>query len=398
MEESSRWDHQNKCTGLQQMGRGPGVRATSASSIQIDFRYKGKRCRERISLPPTPANLKYAKRLKAVIDHEIATNTFDYARHFPESPRARRNHSDSRSLKSSLLNYCDSLAGQLQPETVDEYRHDAEIVAKGLGESATLQNLTRAQVRTWVSTLTLSKKRIDNLLIPLRGALNQAVEDGQIQSNPLAGFKIRRTETRKEIIDPFTPAEIKKLGEGELGNLWTFWAWTGLRSGELIGLQWRDISRDFATLSIRRSIRVGREKLTKTRSGIRNVQVLSYAKDAIRMAIGQDGRSDRLPDASNSSSVWLNPNTGERWHEDRALARAFKRDCEACGVRYRYPYQLRHTYATWALSAGENPSWIAEQMGHSDTMMLFRVYGKWMPSLDPGAGSKMVKAVGRKAA
>ena len=77
MEESTRWNHQNKCTGLQPMGRGPGVRATSASSIQIDFRYKGKRCRERISLPPTPANLKYAKRLKAAIEHEIATHSHE---------------------------------------------------------------------------------------------------------------------------------------------------------------------------------------------------------------------------------------------------------------------------------------------------------------------------------
>ena len=96
--------------------------------------------------------------------------------------------------------------------------------------------------------------------------------------------------------------------------------------------------------------------------------------------------------------LFLNPNTGERWYEDRALARAFRRDCKAAGVRYRYPYQLRHTFATWALSSGENPSWIAKQMGHTDVMMLFRVYGKWMPSLDPKAGSRMVKAVKAKAA
>lgn len=389
MDESTRWDHQNKCTGLQQMGRGPGVRATSASSIQIDFRYKGKRCRERISLPPTPANLKYAKRLKAVIDHEIATQTFDYAKHFPGSSRLGRfSGEQSRVLLfRSLQNYCDSLAGQLQPETIDEYRHDAEIVAKGLGESATLQGLTRAQVRMWVSTLTLSKKRIDNLLIPLRGALNQAVEDGILQSNPIAGFKIRRTETRKETIDPFTPQEIAALRKQSLGSLWALWAWTGLRSGEVIGLEWPDVEPAFGSIAIRRAVRVGREKTPKTQSGTRVVRLLPVAAAILKAyPRGQNG------------PIFRNPNTGERWHEDRGLARAFKRDCEAAGVRYRYPYQLRHTYATWALSAGENPSWIAKQMGHSDTMMLFRVYGKWMPSLDPKAGSKMVKAVGRKAA
>lgn len=373
------------------MGKGPGVRATSASSIQIDFRYKGKRCRERIALAPTPANLKYAKGLKATISHEIATHTFVYEKHFPDSPRARRvgyGKGQATPLRTALLDYCDSLSGQLEPETVDEYRHDAQIIAKGLGEKATLQSLTRAQVRSWVSTLTLSKKRIDNLLIPLRGALNQAVEDGAIQSSPLAGFKVRRTNKRGESIDPFTPSEIKTLGGAAFGDLWTAWAWTGLRSGEVIGLECADVDIEGGRLNIRRAVRVGREKSPKTQSGKRSIHLLPAARDALKRVKG-----DRT-----EGPLFINPNTGERWHEDRGLARAFKRDCKACGVRYRYPYQLRHTYATWALSAGENPSWIAKQMGHTDTLMLFRVYGKWMPSLDPKAGSKMVKAVGRKAA
>jgi integrase len=388
MEESAGQSNSNQREKLQPMGRGPGVRATSATSIQIDFRYKGKRCRERIALAPTPANLKYAKRLKAVIDHEIATHTFEYAKHFPDSPRARSQSDVSRKLLGALLDYCESLSGQLQPETVDEYRHDAAIVADGLGKSTTVAGLTRAQVRTWVSTLSLSKKRIDNLLIPLRGLLNQAVEDGEIQTSPLAGFKIRRTEKRVESIDPFTPQEIKALGGSSLGDVWTAWAWTGLRSGEIIGLECDDVDIAGGRLEVRRAVRVGREKSPKTESGKRSVHLLPAAREALKRIKGQ----------RTAGPLFVNPNTGERWHEDRGLARAFRRDCKAAGVRYRYPYQLRHTYATWALSAGENPAWIAKQMGHSDTLMLFRVYGKWMPSLDPKAGSKMVKAVRRKAA
>jgi integrase len=369
------------------MGRGPGVRATGPRSIQIDFRYKGVRCRERLSLAPTPANLKYAARLKATIDHEIATQTFDYAKHFPESPRARRVPGNSTPLRQALLDYCAQLDGQLQPETVDEYRHDCEIVAQGLRGEA-LETLTRAKVRSWVSTLNLTKKRIDNLLIPLRGALNQAVEDGKITASPLSGFRVRRVEKTRETIDPFTPEEIGKLAAAPLGHLWQFWAWTGLRSGELIGLSWGDVARSCEAIAIRRSVRVGREKVTKTRSGIRDVVLLPDARAALR---GLTRRAEHDP-------VFANPNTGERWHEDRGLARAFRKACTAAEVRYRYPYQLRHTYATWALSSGENPAWIARQMGHSDVMMLFRVYGKWMPSLDPEAGSRMVKAAKRKAA
>lgn len=363
------------------MGRGSGVRAASESSIQIDFRYKGIRCRERIGLAPTQANLKYAQRLKATIEHEIATNVFDYAKHFPESPRAHRAAPKGMPLRAALLAYCDTLETQLQPETVYEYRQDCEIIAAGLGAAKPIHTVTRADVRLWVSKLNLTKKRIDNILIPLRGAFNQAIEDGQIEASPLAGFRVKRIESPKQTIDPFTPEEIGSLAASDLGHLWTFWAWSGLRSGEIIGLEWGDVGLGCKSITVRRAVRVGRTKSPKTSAGARVVHLVEPARRALA-GIQQE----------SSGAVFRNPNTGERWHEDRGLARAFRKACKSCGVRYRYPYQLRHTWATWALSSGENPAWIARQMGHSDTMMLFRVYGKWMPSLDPTAGSKMVTA------
>ncbi|MFF6745824.1 site-specific integrase, partial [Pseudomonas aeruginosa] len=57
-------------------------------------------------------------------------------------------------------------------------------------------------------------------------------------------------------------------------------------------------------------------------------------------------------------------------------------------VRYRRPYQTRHTYASMMLSAGEHPMWVAQQMGHSDWTMIARVYGRWMPGANEQAGVK----------
>ncbi len=48
------------------------------------------------------------------------------------------------------------------------------------------------------------------------------------------------------------------------------------------------------------------------------------------------------------------------------------------GLRHRKSYQSRHTYACWSLTAGANPAFIANQMGHADAQMVFQVYGKWM--------------------
>lgn len=363
------------------MGRGPGVRAVGPEAIQIDFRWKNQRCRERVRLVPTKANLAYCRGWKRRIEEEIAHGTFVYAKHFPDSHRARRG-SSGLSLGNALFDYCSSLANTVEPETVREYSRDAAIVAEGIG--GTLQSLTRAKVREWVATLTLSKRRIDNLLRPLRGALKQAVEDGLLTTNPLEGFEVRRVGQPKEVIDPFTPAEVAALGATAGGDLWTFWAWTGMRSGEVIAARWDDVDRLCKTLHVRRAVRLGREKTPKSVSGNRVVSLLGPARDVLL-------RRER----KESGFIFTNPNTGEFWHEAKALNRAFARACKEAKVRRRYVYQLRHTFATWALSSGENPAWIAKQMGHSDTSMLYRHYGKWMPQLDPKAGSRMLAKAGR---
>jgi integrase len=46
--------------------------------------------------------------------------------------------------------------------------------------------------------------------------------------------------------------------------------------------------------------------------------------------------------------------------------------------KYRTPYQTRHTFASMLLSRGENPLWVAEQMGHKDWGMIRKVYGRWI--------------------
>lgn len=52
-------------------------------------------------------------------------------------------------------------------------------------------------------------------------------------------------------------------------------------------------------------------------------------------------------------------------------------------IRPRPPYQTRHTYACWNLTARGNLAFIANQMGHSDYSMLVTVYGRWIDTESP---------------
>jgi integrase len=59
------------------------------------------------------------------------------------------------------------------------------------------------------------------------------------------------------------------------------------------------------------------------------------------------------------------------------------------GLPHRRAYQMRHTAATLWLASGEAPEWIANQLGHNSTEMLFRVYSRYVPNLTRRDGSAM---------
>lgn len=88
--------------------------------------------------------------------------------------------------------------------------------------------------------------------------------------------------------------------------------------------------------------------------------------------------------------VFTNPRTGCRWSGDLVVRAPWARALKSAGIRYRRPYQTRHTYASMMLTAGESPMWVAQQMGHKDWTMIARVYGRWIKNAIPHAGDKAV--------
>lgn len=63
---------------------------------------------------------------------------------------------------------------------------------------------------------------------------------------------------------------------------------------------------------------------------------------------------------------------------------------------YRKPYMMRHTAATLWLASGENPEWIARQLGHSSTEMLFKVYSRFVPNMTRQDGSAFERMMANK--
>lgn len=214
--------------------------------------------------------------------------------------------------------------------------------------------------------------------------LAEAVADGIIPANPIHGVTIKRRGPREDEIDPFTPAEITAIlsaCEGQFRNLVQTAFWTGLRTSELIALRWQDVDFARGVVCVRQALVAGEIKGPKTTSGRRDVKMLPAARAALQ--------AQREHTLLQGGVVFRDPRTGARWSGDKPIREwNWRPVLSRAGVRYRYPYQTRHTYASTLLSAGENPVWVAAQMGHRDWVMIVRTYGRWIPDIDPTAGDK----------
>jgi len=382
-----------KSVGDKRPPRGVTIREhKSVKSLQIEFTYRGVRCRESLRLEPTTANIRYAEGLRSEIQRKIVSESFKYQDYFPDSPRAAlfghvvRRTTLGDLLKAQLTGYEHAAAnGHISPSTLNGYRKIINGHLLPQFAATEVRLLAPSTVREWVSSLGVTAKTARNVLSVLRSVLDDAVNDELISQNPLDKIALKKllTMTAKKseyTVDPFDNLEIEAIvatATGQARNLFQFAFWSGLRTSELIGLEWGDIDWIHGTVRVQRAVVVKTEKGTKTSAGTRDVMMLPLARAALQ--------AQKEHTFLAGARVFHNPRTGTEWETDAQIRKTcWTPVLKKAGVRYRNPYQTRHSYASRLLSAGENPWWVSKQMGHVDVEMVFRHYGKWIPNTDTG--------------
>ncbi|MFV3026498.1 Arm DNA-binding domain-containing protein [Klebsiella aerogenes] len=368
--------------------RGVTIRKHSnGETINITFTYKGVKCREPLSnLEVNSKNIKYAERTLGEIHNKIERGTFNYGEHFPRSARLKifGNASTGKTVKVYLEEYlviCETR--KLSPSTIGGYK-------KCLNALESLHifpasELTPAALKTWIQSQKTTLKTIRNQLSFLRSALDEAVTDGILQINPVSLVTASRYQSSKTdeesdyIVDPLSPAEVEALlhaaGNKQWENLFRFAIETGMRSSELCALRWRDIDFIGKTAHVQNASVVGVIKGTKTKAGTRKIELTEEALYALTCQKPFTFMKDAM--------VFEDPKTESPWAgADAIRKKAWVPTLRKAGIRYRNPYQTRHTFATRHISRGANLFWLASQMGHKGPEMLFRHYGRYLKEYD----------------
>lgn len=359
------------------MGRGSGVKGLQIRNghirITIDHRYK--RYTETLKIKPTPANIKYAERQRATWLHQLETGSVPAVFQDKTSPRISRlldDWLDGKTVKSS---------------TMSDYMKSVRLLKEHFGDYDAA-DLEISHIRNYCKNSTASAKRLNNLLSPLRMALQEAYEDKIIDANILHGWTYKKPaiEEKPDPIDPFTQAEqaaILAALDGQKRNFIQFAFWTGMRTSELVGLYWDDVDMIAGKVEVKRARTQAatQTETTKTYSSRRMIELLPPALEALK--------AQKTHTYLAGKEVFHNPRTDEPWRGDAPIRKTLWIPAlKKAGVRYRNPYQTRHTFASMMLSAGEHPMWVANKMGHKDWSMIARRYGRWMPEAMPDAGQK----------
>ncbi len=380
-------------------------------TLFMDFRLNGRRVREYTALADTPVNRKRLQKALDRIETEIVLGSFDYAKTFGKplpqehSPTPADDaqqvsgtytQASHRALPPANTPLFRDFANQWFTESAVQWRRSYCITQRGaldkylipeFGDKP-LAQISKADVlafRAKLSTLqarkadsTLSNRRINAVLKPLRQILNEAADRYEFNS---AFRNIKPLRIKRSDVMPFTLDEVQSILGRVRDDYKPYFAvrfFTGMRTGEVHGLKWKYVDFQRRLILVRESIVLGEEDDLKTDSSQRDIQMTQLVYEAL---MAQHARTGKL-----SAYVFCNQ-AGNPIDNKNFINRVWAPLLRNLGLTHRKAYQMRHTAATLWLASGEAPEWIARQLGHTTTEMLFRVYSRFVPNLTRQDGS-----------
>ena len=385
-------------------------------SLRIWFHYNGKRVRENLGVPDTAKNRKIAGELRTSVCFAIRMGSFDYAAQFPNSPNLKHFGLGKREITIKALSekWLELKKIEIGGNAFNRYQSVVRNMIPRIGKNRLASSVTkedllfiRKDLLTGYHNLSNGKTTpvkgrsvvtVNYYMTTIAGMFQFAADNGYIGSNPFNGLTpLKRSRTEP---DPLTRDEFIRFIDAchhqQTKNLWSLAVYTGIRHGELISLAWEDIDLKAKTMTIRRNYtKLGEFTLPKTEAGTdRVIHLVQPAIDALKsqaemtrfgtqyqidVKLREFGRTARheCTFVFNPQLVKKCRQVGHHYKAD-SIRDSWASALRRAGLRHRKAYQSRHTYACWALSAGANPNFIANQMGHANAQMVFNVYGAWM--------------------
>ena len=286
----------------------------------------------------------------------------------------------------------DSARVTCQPGTVQEYRRIVDNHLKPRIGDKRLSALKPLHVQSMLATMETEKvgaRTRQYSLITLHRAFTVGIRWKLIIWNPCDAVD-RPKVTRREIVPLSADQAIKLLKAGEGGRQYALIVLaitTGMRQGELFGLQWEDIDLARGVLSVTHSLEEinGKTRLKepKSKSGRRQISLPGIAVKALQE------HQERQKAEGLADSAYVFPDTaGGPLRKCNFHRHVWVPLRKAVNMEKLHFHDLRHASATMMLSEGVHPKIVQERLGHANISMTMDTYSHVMPTMQVEAAGK----------
>ena len=234
----------------------------------------------------------------------------------------------------------------------------------------------------------------------LHKALQDAVRWGVAWRNVASAVSPPKKSRREMLV--LNAAELAVLldavGTSTFGHVIAAAAYTGMRRGELVGLQWRDIDLDRGTLSVQRSLQLvprrgyvaSEPKTSRSRRTI-TLGTTLVATFKRQRALQAENRLAAGPVWNEGGWVFTRPDG--RPVDPTIVSRKFRSVVTELGLPPVRLHDLRHTHATLLLVQGVHPKVVQERLGHFSISITLDIYSHVLPGLQERAAAAFETAL-----
>lgn len=278
-------------------------------------------------------------------------------------------------------------APKLAPSTLTSYRNNFRVHIKPYVGEVALKELTTYHIQKMLDSMGGSLSLFVKVYNVIHGALEKAVELGMIPRNPCKGVAFPAED--KEDMRVLTQEEQQRFIEALDGEYYRVmlltYLYTGMRAGECIPLQWKDVDLSKRTIRVNKkailhhdfskhSAKQEVQDFCKTKSSKRTVAItaglaaiLAEHKEEMKKRVAALG----LEWSEDSLVFW---NTRNKIVQYGNLKESLNKIYRKAGIENATMHTLRHTYATRCFEAGVNIKAISEQLGHANVKTTYNIY------------------------
>ena len=299
--------------------------------------------------------------------------------------------------------------GSVKPRTLDNYKGVVKARIKpGLG-AVKLEALTSHTIQSYYNGLSkegLAPKTVKNIHGILHKALQQAVANGYIRTNPADSCILPRA-VRKELKpmdEDMITAFLKAIQGHQYEQLFTVTLFTGMREGESLGLLWDCVDLTKGTITVDKQLQLirgskGQYQMVPTKNSKgRTISIAPFVVSALKKV-----KRKQLENRLRYGELW--EDSGFVFTDDlgnhlsaSTVYKSFKAVMVQIGSPETRFHDLRHSYAVASIKSGDDIKTVQENLGHATAAFTLDVYGHVTEKMKQESAARMeqfIKAVNK---